>query len=109
MSITACPHEEYIDKGNKRPVVGNDERFFPIINRFTGLPDYPKIISYNSKWMYKTVEFANTKAVCPAENLTAKEVRQFQQTAKIVTASLEQLDYAWVDMRLKMVRHMCLS
>ncbi len=85
-------------------VVGNDELIvFPISEiDFSLLPDnYPKIISYNSKWMYKTVEFAGTKAVCPAQNLTQKETRTIQETAKKVYRLLGAADYARVDMRFK--------
>ncbi|HEY3250461.1 MAG TPA: ATP-grasp domain-containing protein [Ignavibacteria bacterium] len=97
--------EEYIDgREINVSVVGNDELItFPISEiDFTGLPeDYPKIISYNSKWMYKTVEFANTKAVCPAQNLTKSEVTIIQETAKKVYRLLGAADYARVDMRFR--------
>ncbi len=98
--------EEYIDgREINVSVVGNDPGLitFPISEiDFTGLPeDYPKIISYNSKWMYKTVEFANTKAVCPAQNLSDAEVKTIQETAKKVYRLLGAADYARVDMRLK--------
>lgn len=97
--------EEFIDgREINVSVVGNDDPItFPISEiDFTGLPsDYPKIISYNSKWMYKTVEFENTKAVCPAQNLTGKEVQVIQDTAKKVYKLLGAADYARVDMRLK--------
>ena len=97
--------EEYIDgREINVSVVGNDELItFPISEiNFTGLPeDYPKIISYNSKWMYKTVEFANTKAVCPAQNLSKKEEETILETAKKVYRLLGAADYARVDMRVK--------
>src|SRR5258706_6329488 len=97
--------EEYIDgREINVSVVGNDELItFPISEiDFTALPeDYPKIISYNSKWMYKTVEFAGTKAVCPAENLSDIEVRTIQETAKKDFRLLGASDYARGDMRLK--------
>jgi len=97
--------EEFIDgREINVSVVGNDELIvFPISEiDFTGLPqEFPKIISYNSKWMYKTVEFENTKAVCPAKNLTGTEVKTIQETAKKVYRLLGAADYARVDMRLK--------
>ncbi len=97
--------EEFIDgREINVSVVGNDELItFPISEiDFTGLPDdYPKIISYNSKWMYKTVEFENTKAVCPAQNLSGSEIEAIQETAKKVYRLLGATDYARVDMRLK--------
>ena len=97
--------EEFIDgREINVSVVGNDKLItFPISEiDFTGLPDdYPKIISYNSKWMYKTVEFANTKAVCPAQNLTKQEETTIIETAKKVYRLLGAADYARVDMRVK--------
>lgn len=97
--------EEYIEgREINVSVVGNDELItFPISEiDFTGLPeDYPKIISYNSKWMYKTVEFEKTKAVCPAQNLSDKDIEVIQETAKKVYRILGATDYARVDMRFK--------
>jgi D-alanine-D-alanine ligase len=97
--------EEYIDgREINVSVVGNDELItFPISEiDFTALPDdYPKIISYNSKWMYKTVEFAGTKAVCPAQNLSSGDIKIIQETAKKVYRLLGAADYARVDMRFK--------
>jgi len=97
--------EEYIDgREINVSVVGNDDPItFPISEiDFSALPEnYPKIISYNSKWMYKTIEFAGTKAVCPAENLSASDTRIIQETAKKVYKLLGAADYARVDMRFK--------
>lgn len=97
--------EEYIDgREINVSVVGNDELIvFPISEiDFSRLPkDLPKIVSYNSKWMYKTIEFNQTKAVCPAQNLKAKEVRTIQETAKKVYRLLGAADYARVDMRFR--------
>lgn len=97
--------EEFIDgREINVSVVGNDELIvFPISEiDFSLLPEeYPKIISYNSKWMYKTVEFAGTKAVCPAQNLTTSEIKIIQETAKKVYRLLGAADYARVDMRFK--------
>jgi D-alanine-D-alanine ligase len=97
--------EEYIEgREINVSVVGNDELIvFPISEiDFSLLPEeYPKIISYNSKWMYKTVEFECTKAVCPAQNLTKHEIRTIQETAKEVYRLLGAADYARVDMRFK--------
>ncbi len=97
--------EEYIDgREINVSVVGNGELItFPISEiDFSRLPDdLPKIISYNSKWMYKTVEFAGTKAVCPSENLTEADIKIIQETAKKVYHLLGASDYARVDMRFK--------
>jgi D-alanine-D-alanine ligase len=97
--------EEYIDgREINVSVVGNDDLIvFPISEiDFSRLPkDLPRIVSYNSKWMFKTVEFNRTKAVCPAQNLKAKEVRIIQETAKKVYRLLGAADYARVDMRFR--------
>jgi D-alanine-D-alanine ligase len=97
--------EEYIDgREINVSVVGNDELIaFPISEiDFTAWPeDYPRIVNYNSKWMYKTIEFAKTKAVCPAQNLSAREVKVIQETAKKVYRLIGASDYARVDMRYK--------
>jgi D-alanine-D-alanine ligase len=97
--------EEYIDgREINVSVVGNGELIsFPISEiDFSRLPmDCPRIVSYNSKWMYKTIEFAGTKAVCPAENLRDEDVRIIHDTAKKVYRLLGASDYARVDMRFK--------
>lgn len=97
--------EEYIEgREINCSVVGNDELItFPISEiDFSALPEgYHHIVSYNSKWMYKTVEFAGTKAMCPAENLSDNDVKVIQDTAKKVYRLLGASDYARVDMRFK--------
>ncbi|MBI5404016.1 MAG: ATP-grasp domain-containing protein [Ignavibacteriae bacterium] len=102
--------EEFIDgREINVSVVGNfknsddDLIVFPISEiDFTGMPeDYPKIVSYNSKWMYKTVEFACTKAVCPAKNISPELEKIIQQTAKRVYRIVGASDYARVDFRVK--------
>jgi D-alanine-D-alanine ligase len=97
--------EEYIEgREINVSVVGNEDLIvFPISEiDFSLLPeDLPKIISYNSKWMYKTIEFAGTKGVCPAKNLTDREVSIISETAKKVYRLLGAADYARVDMRFK--------
>jgi D-alanine-D-alanine ligase len=97
--------EEYIEGRELNvSVVGNEEPVtFPVSEiDFSDLPvEYPKIVSYNSKWMSKTVEYECTKAVCPAEDLTKSEIDNIQETAKRVYRLLGACDYARVDMRFK--------
>lgn len=102
--------EEYVDgREINVSVVGNitkDENdliVFPLSEiDFAGLPDdYPKIVSYNSKWMYKTVEFSGTKAVCPAKNVSDELVTKIQTLAKRVYSIIGASDYARVDFRVK--------
>ncbi|MEO6694910.1 MAG: ATP-grasp domain-containing protein [Ignavibacteria bacterium] len=81
----------------------NDLIVFPISEiDFTELPvEFPKIISYNSKWMYKTPEFAGTKAVCPANNISPELEKIIKDTAKKVYRIIGASDYARVDFRVK--------
>jgi len=95
--------EEFIDgrelnvaiMGNKRPIV------LPISEiDFTGLPeDYPKIVSYNAKWMEGTPEYTGTKGVCPAPI-----PEETERTAKDIALKAYKImglrDYGRVDMRL---------
>jgi D-alanine-D-alanine ligase len=102
--------EEFIDgREINVSVVGNvvnsteELTVFPISEiDFTELPDdYPKIVSYNSKWMYKTVEFAGTKAVCPATNISPQLEEKIMNTARRVYSIIGASDYARVDFRVK--------
>jgi D-alanine-D-alanine ligase len=102
--------EEFIDgREINVSVVGNpingieDLVVFPISEiDFSELPDdYPKIVSYNSKWMYKTVEFAGTKAVCPAKNISPELEETIRNTARRVYSIIGASDYARVDFRVR--------
>ncbi len=102
--------EEFIDgREINVSVVGNvkssykDLIVFPISEiDFSLLPEeYPKIVSYNSKWMYKTIEFAGTKAVCPAQNISPELEEKIKDTARKVYALIGANDYARVDFRVK--------
>ncbi len=95
--------EEYINgrelnvaiMGNKRHII------LPISEiDFSGLPeDFPKIVSYNAKWMEGTPEYSGTKGVCPADVPVEIEKR-----AKEIALKAYRLmglrDYGRVDMRL---------
>ncbi len=102
--------EQYIEgREINVSVVGNVENdindliVFPISEiDFSELPEgYHKIVSYNSKWMYKTVEFSGTKAVCPAKNISPELEKIIQDTAKKVYYLIGASDYARVDFRVK--------
>jgi len=102
--------EQFIDgREINVSVVGNavkDEKeliVFPISEiDFSALPDdLPKIVSYNSKWMYNTVEFSGTKAVCPAKDLSPELEEIIQNTARRVYHIIGASDYARVDFRVK--------
>lgn len=95
--------EEYIDgrelnvaiMGNRKPEV------FPIseIDMSTLPKEYPRIITYNAKWMKETEEYEHTKGVCPA--LLPPEL---EAEIKGIALQVYQLigcrDYARVDFRL---------
>ena len=96
--------EEYIEgrelnvaiMGNKKPIV------LPISEiDFSGLPeDYPKIVTYNGKWMQGTAEFVGTVGKCPA-TLTADLERKIKDIALKAYRVMGCRDYARVDVRLK--------
>ncbi len=95
--------EEYIDGrelnvgilGNKKPVV------FPIseIDMSTLPKQYPKIISYNAKWLKGSDEYEHTKGVCPAD-LPAEVAAQVRELALAAYKLVGCRDYARVDFRL---------
>ncbi len=81
--------------GNKRPIV------LPISEiDFSGLPeDYPKIVTYDAKWLNGSVEYEGTKGVCPA--ILSPDVEELvKRTALKSYKLLGCRDYARVDMRL---------
>ncbi|HZY10747.1 MAG TPA: ATP-grasp domain-containing protein [Bacteroidota bacterium] len=95
--------EEYIDGrelnvallGNRRPIV------FPIseIDMSTLPSEYPRIVSYNAKWMKGSDEYTNTKGVCPACLPAGLEVR-IKEMALEAYRIIGCRDYARVDFRL---------
>jgi D-alanine-D-alanine ligase len=95
--------EEYIDgrelnvaiMGNHKPAV------FPIseIDMSTLPKRYPRIITYNAKWMKGTEEYEHTRGVCPAILPAALET-QLKAMALEAYRLLGCRDYARVDFRL---------
>ncbi len=95
--------EEYIDgrelnvaiMGNRKPIT------FPIseIDMSTLPKHYPRIITYNAKWMKGTEEYEHTKGVCPALLPPALET-QIKEMALHAYKVLGCRDYARVDFRL---------
>lgn len=95
--------EEYIDgrelnvaiMGNRKPVA------FPIseIDMSTLPKRYPRIITYNAKWMKGTEEYEHTKGVCPALLPPPLET-QLKEMALNAYRLLGCRDYARVDFRL---------
>jgi D-alanine-D-alanine ligase len=95
--------EEYIDGrelnvaiiGNKKPMV------LPISEiDFSKLPDgYPKIVTYNAKWVKDTPEYDGTVGTCPAK-LDDQVEQQVREVALHAYHLMEIRDYARVDIRL---------
>jgi D-alanine-D-alanine ligase len=95
--------EEYIDGrelnvaiiGNEKPIV------LPISEiDFTRLPpEYPKIVTYNAKWLDGSAEYVGTVGTCPAK-LESEIENLVRQTALKAYRLLEIRDYARVDIRL---------
>jgi len=81
--------------GNKRPIV------FPISEiDFSGLPaDYPKIVTYNAKWMQGTIEYTGTVGVCPAP-LPAELEKRVKEIALKCYRVMGLRDYGRVDLRI---------
>lgn len=95
--------EEYINGremnvaivGNKRPIV------FPISEiDFSGLPsDYPKIVTYNAKWMQGTPEYSGTVGVCPAP-IPAELEKKLKEIALKCYRVMGLRDYGRIDIRI---------
>lgn len=95
--------EEYIDGrelnvgiiGNKKPIV------LPISEiDFSGLPDdYPKIVTYDAKWMEGTIEYTGTQGKCPAQ-LNPSVEEKVREMALRAYQLMGCRDYARVDIRL---------
>ncbi len=67
---------------------------------FSGLPSgYPKIVTYNAKWMEGTPEYVGTVGTCPAA-LDAEVERLVRRIALLAYRVMEVRDYARVDLRL---------
>lgn len=81
--------------GNKRPIV------FPISEiDFSGLPaDYPKIVTYNAKWMQGTIEYIGTVGVCPAPISTDLE-KKVKEIALKCYKVMGLRDYGRIDLRI---------
>ncbi len=81
--------------GNKRPIV------LPISEiDFSTLPeDYPRIVTYNAKWVEGTEEYDGTKGVCPAD-VPPEIERKAKEIALKAYRVMGLRDYGRIDMRL---------
>jgi D-alanine-D-alanine ligase len=95
--------EEYIEGRELNvAVIGNDPPTVLPISEidFSGLPDnYPKIVTYDAKWMDGTKEFEGTTGICPAP-LPADVEAEVKDVALRAYKLMGCRDYARVDIRL---------
>jgi len=92
--------EEYID-GRELNVAILGNSVLPISEiDFTGLPEnFPKIVTYDGKWIAESVYYANTKPKCPAE-LDKKLKKKVIAIALEAFNALSSRDYARIDIRV---------
>jgi len=92
--------EEYID-GRELNVAILGNRVLPISEiMFSGLPDgLPKIVTYDGKWIEKSIYYENTIPVCPAQ-LDPKIKKDVEAISLSAFEALSCRDYARVDIRL---------
>ncbi|MCK9409682.1 MAG: ATP-grasp domain-containing protein [Bacteroidetes bacterium] len=95
--------EEYIEGRELNvAIIGNNPPLVLPISEidFSGLPaDYPKIVTYDAKWMDGTKEFEGTKGVCPAM-LPLDVEHEVKDVALRAYKLMACRDYARVDIRL---------
>jgi D-alanine-D-alanine ligase len=96
--------EEYIDGRELNVAImgNNPPTLLPISEiDFSGLPsDYPKIVTYNAKWMEGTPEYSGTVGTCPAV-LDPRTEERIRDMALRAYQLMEIRDYARVDIRLR--------
>ena len=92
--------EEYID-GRELNVSILGKTILPISEiDFTGLPEnFPKIVTYDGKWIAESVYYEHTKPKCPAE-LDKKLKKKVTSIALEAFNALSCRDYARVDIRV---------
>ncbi|MFA6457214.1 MAG: ATP-grasp domain-containing protein [Bacteroidota bacterium] len=95
--------EEYIEGRELNvAIIGNTPpQVLPISEiDFSGLPaNYPKIVTYDAKWMDGTKEFEGTKGICPSPLPVAVE-EEVRSMALRAYKLMGCRDYARVDIRL---------
>jgi D-alanine-D-alanine ligase len=92
--------EEYID-GRELNVAILGKNALPISEiDFTGLPDgFPKIVTYDGKWIAESIYYEYTKPKCPAD-LDKKLKKKITSLALEAFNALSCRDYARVDIRV---------
>lgn len=95
--------EEYIEGRELNvAIIGNERPWLLPISEidFSKLPaDFPKIVTYNAKWVEGTLEYEGTVGTCPAK--LTKEVEDRVRTVALQAYTVMEIrDYARVDIRL---------
>ena len=95
--------EEYIEGRELNvAIIGNEQPTILPISEidFSKLPpNYPKIVTYNAKWVEGTAEYVGTVGTCPAK-LTPEVEQQVRTIAQQAYTLMDIRDYARVDIRL---------
>jgi D-alanine-D-alanine ligase len=95
--------EEYIEGRELNvSIIGNEQPLILPISEidFSKLPsDFPKIVTYNAKWVEGTAEFVGTVGTCPAK-LPVEIEQRVRAIALQAYKVMEIRDYARVDIRL---------
>ncbi len=95
--------EEYIEGRELNvAIIGNNPPIVLPISEidFSGLPaGYPKIVTYDAKWMDGTKEYEGTKGMCPSI-LPPEVEKEVKEIALKAYNLMECRDYARVDIRL---------
>jgi len=95
--------EEYIEGRELNvAIIGNKQQMVLPISEidFSKLPpDYPKIVTYNAKWVKGTAEYVGTVGTCPAK-LSSEVEQRVREVALKAYKLMEIRDYARVDIRL---------
>ncbi len=92
--------EEYIE-GRELNVAFLGNRILPVSEiDFHGLPaELPKVVTYDGKWIEKSVYYNHTKPICPAK-INFKALIRIEKVALAAYNALGCRDYARVDIRL---------
>jgi len=95
--------EEYIEGRELNvAIIGNEQPSVLPISEidFSKLPpNYPKIVTYNAKWVEGTAEYIGTVGTCPAK-LSPEVEERVRDVALQAYKLMEIRDYARVDIRL---------
>jgi len=92
--------EEYIE-GRELNVAVLGKRTLPVSEiNFHGLPEkLPRIVTYDGKWIEKSVYYNHTKPVCPA-TINERTLKRIKNIAMSAFEALDCRDYARIDIRL---------